>query len=320
MKKLKYLIVLCVTALFIFSQFSFNGKDVELPLPSKLKTEYIVVFVIDGPRYTETFGDTSYTYIPHLGKELKKEGVFFNNFMNNGVTHTTPGHTAMMTGVYQSIKNDGSQLPKNPSFMQYYLKEKSAPKESCWVISSKGKLHVLANTKDKDWKNEYVPSKFCGPDGNDKDYVGDSYTWGKINDIYFKNKPKLCLINLLGVDVNGHQNNWQGYLDALKQCDEYAFEFWRKIQSDSVMKDKTTIFFTNDHGRHLNGHKNGFVEHGDKCMGCRHISLLAIGPDFKKGVEVCNERELIDISKTISYMFQFQMPTCEGKIIEELFR
>lgn len=313
-----------VLSFIILAQFSFqyqfeSNVNASKLVANSLKTEYVVVFVIDGPRYTETFGDSTYQYIPHLGNELKREGVLYTNFMNNGITHTTPGHTAITTGVYQRIKNNGTVLPKNPSFMQYYLKQTGAPQTSCWVISSKGKLHVLGKTKNKKWKNQYLPSRFTGVNGDDKNYAGDPATWKKIMEIYPTYSPKLSLINLLAVDVAGHSNNWEEYKQGLRACDQYVYDFWQMIQKNPLMKNKTSIFITNDHGRHPDGHKDGFVSHGDKCMGCRHISLLAIGPDFKKNTVIKKERELIDISKTISFMMKFEMPSSKGKVMDELF-
>ncbi|MBI3237830.1 MAG: sulfatase, partial [Flavobacteriia bacterium] len=67
------------------------------------------------------------------------------------------------------------------------------------------------------------------------------------------------------------------------------------------------------------GRRTGFVNHGDGCEGCRHISLLAIGPDFKKDVIVSEAGELIDLSKTISQLLGFDMPTTKGRVLSELF-
>ncbi len=79
----------------------------------------VIILVIDGPRYSETGGDFSQQYTPNQ-KELAKKGVIYSNFFNNGVSYTTPGHTAISTGVYQSIANNGSEIPKNPSIFQYF--------------------------------------------------------------------------------------------------------------------------------------------------------------------------------------------------------
>ena len=110
------------------------------------------------------------------------------------------------------------------------------------------------------------------------------------------------------------------YLKSIQKCDDYAFQLWNMIQSNEKMKDKTALIITNDHGRHLDGRKDGYISHGDNCEGCRHISLLAIGPDFKKNVESGNSAEQLDISKTISEILNFQMPTGKGRVLTELFK
>ena len=315
--------ILLSVLLLIFGgiQFAFQNQHAVAPTPIKtdFKAKYHIVLVIDGPRYTETFGDTACTLIPFMGKELVKEGTLFTNFMNNGVTHTTPGHVALTSGVYQSISNSGKHLPKNPSIFQYYLKAKNVDKGDAWIIASKGKLEVLGNTKAKKWWNMYTPMTFCGLNGNGADYVGDGETWKKVKEIFNSNPPHLSLINLLSVDAYGHQGDWENYKKSILQCDAYANELWRMIQSHPEMKNQTALYITNDHGRHLDGHKDGFISHGDKCMGCKHISLLALGPDFKANEIIASPAEMIDIPATISHMMQFEMPTGKGRVLCELF-
>jgi len=146
--------------------FSFKGNSSENWVESKYKTEYVIVLVIDGPRISETFGDSTYQYIPNLARILAPQGVLVKDFKNNGVTHTNPGHVAIATGVYQKIKNNGKELPKKPSMFQYFLKEKKLDSTNAWVIASKGKLSVLGNTKNRQWKNHHLPSQYCGVNGS----------------------------------------------------------------------------------------------------------------------------------------------------------
>ena len=284
----------------------------------KFKTENVIILVIDGPRLTETFADTTRKHIPNLSGVLAPKGVLFPYFRNNGPTYTNAGHTAIATGYYQRIKNNGLELPKRPSVFQYFLKEKGLPATSSWIIASKGKLDILSNTKDKEWKDKFRPSAHCGIDGKGAGYTADKYTWRDAQKLLAEHHPKLTLINLLEVDVKGHQNNWEGYLKGLRNTDQIAKELWDFIQADEIYKNKTTLFITNDHGRHLNGVKNGFVNHGDNCEGCRRIYLVALGPDFKPNTIVRHPYELIDISATIAHMLNFSMPTTEGKVIKEL--
>lgn len=323
----KFLFLLVFTAAYVAatsfrwsSAPTSNDEPVsELKRPP-YKTKHVIVLVIDGPRFTETYGDTACRYIPHLGKELIHEGVLFNNFKNNGTTETNSGHVAMVTGVYDKVSNNGKQIPKNPTMFQYYLKASGVDKTEAWVVTSKGKLEILANCKDKKWWNMYMPSTHNGPNGNSAEYDADAPTFERVKKVITEYTPNLMLINLAATDLRAHEGNWEGYLQALRSCDQYAYDLWQFIQDNKEMKNSTTLFITHDHGRHLDGHKNGFVNHGDGCEGCRKIALLAIGPDFKKDVIITDAGETLDISKTISKLLGFDMPTSKGRVLEELFK
>jgi len=53
----------------------------------------VIVAVVDGARYTETFGATNPSeYIPHMWNDLKPLGTMYENFRNDGKTSTNPGH------------------------------------------------------------------------------------------------------------------------------------------------------------------------------------------------------------------------------------
>ena len=310
-----------VSAVFVLAILSFQTKNYDdVPTDRKYTTENVIIIVIDGPRMSETFGDSTYKYIPNLANVLAPQGVLLKNFRNNGPTYTNAGHTAITTGVYQRINNSGLELPKNPSIFQYFLKEKGLSKESAWIIASKGKLNILANTKNKKWRNQYTPSSFCGVNGSGLGYTADEKNFSDALRILGQYHPKLTLINLLEVDVNGHANLWEGYLKAIQRTDQKALELWNFIENDSIYKGKTTLFITNDHGRHLKGHKDGFVSHGDNCEGCRSIYLIALGPDFKKNSILQNRYEQIDISKTIAEMLHFNEPVSEGQVMKDLFK
>ncbi|NVK63941.1 MAG: alkaline phosphatase family protein [Flavobacteriales bacterium] len=310
-----------LVALLLLSSSIVTTCDTEVKPPKKdFRTKNVIVLVIDGPRFSETFGDSTCQYIPHLAKDLAPQGVLFTNFRNNGKTNTNSGHTAITTGVYQSIRNDGTELPKYPSFFQYYLKEKKIPKEKAWIIASKGKLNILANARKKGWFHSYMPSDYCGPRGNGSEYVADKFTWDVVLEKLKTEQPSMMLINLLEVDTRGHSNDWPNYLGAIERTDKYAYKLWKFIQNSKHYKDNTTLIITNDHGRHLDGHKDGFVSHGDRCEGCRKIYMIGLGPDFKQGEVVTEEYEQIDISATIAHLMNFEMPTSDGRVITPLFK
>jgi hypothetical protein len=251
---------------------------------------------------------------------LKHEGTFYADFRNNGPTFTVPGHTAIVTGTYQRISNAGTALPKAPNIFQYFLKATGKDSSAAYVVASKGKLDVLVNTSHKEWNNQFVASTYCGPNGNGLGYGRDDKTFAKTTELVQSvNPPQLMLINLLAVDVYGHANNWDKYLESITQTDLYAAKLWQMIQANPVLRNQTTLFITNDHGRHLDGVRSGFVNHGCRCEGCRHISLLVLGPDTPKGVVVTEEAEMTDISITIADILHFEMPTSKGEFLRTAF-
>ncbi len=314
----KYFIASTVVLCLIFIGLGFKGKTDKKD--NTYQTKHVIILVLDGPRWSETFGDPTAKLIPNLANVLKPQGVFFNDFANDGPTYTISGHTALTTGVYQRMENTGKEIPKKPSIFQYYLKQYKADKRKAWILTSKGKLNVLGHTKAKNWVRAYYPSVYSGWKGSGEGYPSDVALWPTFKEIILRHRPTITLINLLDIDAWAHQAKWDRYINSIVQNDKLALDLWETIQSDSLLKDKTTLFITNDHGRHLKGVKNGYISHGDNCRGCRHISLIGLGPDFKKGAIVNNHYDLLDINATAAELLHVDVPTSNGEVIWEMFK
>ena len=312
MNKSVHILLLFITLLFTLG----CSKDT---YTTNYKTKNVIVVVVDGARYTETWGESTHQYIPHRYSMLS-EGVLCNNFMNNGVTATVPGHTAICTGFYESINNAGLEYPSSPSIFQYWLKMYPQLTSSAWVISTKDKLEVLSDCKDVKWQGKFRPSKDCGNAGLGSGYRDDSTTFANLQSKLSTNHIRLALVNFKQPDASGHANDSLGYLQGIITTDNYIYQLWQQIQNDPFYKDQTTLIVTNDHGRHTAGHLDGFVSHGDSCYGCRHIELFAIGPDFKKNYVTDWHYEQIDIANTVAELMGFYMPTSKGKVIKNIFK
>ena len=285
------------------------------------KTENVIIIVTDGPRYSETWGNPNYDYIPFQAS-MKSEGVLFTNFYNHGTTTTIPGHTAITTGNYEPINNGGLEAPQYPSIFQYWRKKYAKKQNRTWIIASKDKLDVLSNCASLGWKDKYMPSSNCGVDGMGvgSGYREDSATLVKSIEVLQMHHPNLVLINFRDPDLSAHQGIWGGYLNGIIQTDKLVYEIWQFVQNDPHYKDKTALFITNDHGRHLNDVQDGFISHGDDCSGCRKISLLAIGPDFKKGKVVNAVHSQIDIPVTVGEIMGFSATNAKGEILSGLLK
>ena len=298
---------------------SFSQKS--LKVKTTFKSERVIVLIVDGPRYSETWGDTSHQYIPHMANDMATNGVIATNFNNDGYTYTTSGHAAICTGVRQQLENSkGLDLPKQPSFFQYYLKESVLPPSKAWIITSKDKLFILGNSADPEWIDKYKPATDCGINGQQSGYRDDTVTFNRVMAVLKTQQPNLMLVNFKEPDGAGHANNWPEYLKGIVETDSLVWEVWKFIQSDPYYKDKTTLFVTNDHGRHLDGWKDGFVSHGDDCEGCKHLNFYAYGPDIKSNYVADTYYAQVDLTTTIATLMGFQMPYSQGKFMDKLFK
>lgn len=312
---------LLIKKTFVLSLLAITACSSDKVPVSTYKAKNIVVVIMDGARYSETWGSADHSYIPCMDSAMSKQGVVYTAFENNGFTYTASGHVSITTGYNQQIDNTGNELPGEPSFFQLWLKETMNSPTKAWVIASKDKLEVLANCKWKLWKDQYKPSANCGVNGAGigSGYRDDSLTMISALSILEMHQPRIVLINLREPDYSGHSGNWTAYINGLKKSDQYVYELWKFIQTHPAYKDKTAFFVTNDHGRHLDNVDIGFSAHGDDCEGCRHIFLYAYGPDFKTNTVISSPRSLIDLNATIQELLSLNARSTKGNVMTELF-
>src|SRR3989338_4575067 len=148
------------------------------------KTKNVVVILIDGPRYSETWGASRRENIP-VRNGLLSEGLLVEQFFNNGVTFTNPGHCALCTGVYEPLANDGTELPHFPGMFQAFIR----------------------------YKNSNRPYIDCGVnlDGSGGNR-GDSITLDRVLHIFDTKKPRLVFISFRGPDSYAHAVDSVGYI------------------------------------------------------------------------------------------------------------
>lgn len=312
MKQLR--IILLASAVFAFCAMCKQDPPVQL-----YHTRHVVIIVVDGPRYTETWGSGELQHIPQRSA-MSQYGTVLTDFHNDGYTYTNAGHTAMTTGIHQPINNSGFELPYGASIFQYWRKATGAPAEKAWVIASKDKLSILADCQDSTFAGQFNPSQDCGVEGPFTGYREDSTTFRHTMNIFQQWHPDMVLINFKGPDANGHANNWPGYLNAIEETDDYVGRIWDMLQSDPYYAGSTTLFVTNDHGRHLDNVADGFISHGDGCYGCRHIECLIMGPDTKVNYSTNESYDLCDIPKTISQLMLFPMNTGNGNLMQKILK
>ena len=134
---------------------------------------------------------------------------------------------------------------------------------------------------------------------------------------YLKTRhPKILYIAYGETDEWAHNGKYHSYLDAAHQVDEWLKNLWNFIQTDSLYKNKTTIFITTDHGRG-DKKKEEWKSHNNKISDSHEIWLTVMGPGVKAKGEIKTEIQLYQqqiaqtISKLLGYTFKTNHPVAE---------
>ena len=275
-------------------------------------TERVVLVIIDGLRYSEGLGDMNHTQVPQMAS-LAEQGALVANFQNDGATYTSRAIPAIWCGAWTDINTfsdpdcDGTSnnTTELPTVFEYYRKQLSRPAEDC-VYTLKALCPWKASL-DPDYGTDYWPL-----------YHSVGYTdidvWHETEQVISDLAPHFLLMYLADVDSKGHSGEWGDYLNAISRADSLVGELWNTLQADTSYAGKTTMLITNDHGRH----DYNFQGHGDDCVGCRHIQLLAIGPDIESGLVSDTPRTIPDIAPTIGELLGFTTEDATGTAMLEL--
>ncbi len=276
------------------------------------QTEQVVLVIIDGLRYTEGLGDPSHTYVPQM-YALSQQGVIIEPFLNDGYTYTSRAIPAIWCGAWTEIltfsdpscggqQNNYSELP---TVFEYFRRQLLRPQSDC--------VYVLKNLCS--WKASFDPG--YGPNYWPLYHTvgsSDLDVWHEAEDILTLDQPSFMMLYLADVDHEGHSGNWNNYTHAISVADSIVGMLWNLLQSQANYAGTTSMFVTNDHGRHT----TNFSSHGDGCDGCRTIQLLAIGPDIQQGLVSTTSRTLRDVTPTIGELLGFDAEYATGVEMTEI--
>lgn len=277
--------------------------------------EKTVIVIIDGARYTETLGDPTRTYTPKMW-ELAEEGTMIDKFYNDNYTFTSRAIPALWCGAWTEVRDttfqgNETQYAVLPTIFEYYRKQKNAPAEDCYYVLKEIESLWLPSF-DEDYGPDYWPA-FHSVGESDEDVAEQAIQ------VMENHHPRFLWVYFADVDHAGHSGIWNNYINAIHIADSLVDVLWYAIQSDPFYADKTTMIVTNDHGRHDDQH-GGFQGHGCGCEGCRHIELLAIGPDIKENFVSQQYRYTPDMAVTASYIAGVNPEKATGHVMTEIFK
>ena len=278
-------------------------------------SENMMIVIIDGARYSETFGDPTHQYIPRMAA-LADSGTMIDTFYNDSLTYTSRAIPALWCGTWTEVRDttyagSRTRYAVKPTIFEYYRKQKNMPAEQCFYVL-KFVSSLWLPSFDPNYGPDYWP-KFLSVGNTDEDVATQAL---QVMDTF---QPHFMWVYLADVDHAGHSGDWQSYTLAIQKADSIVGALWQALQSDPFYRNSTTLFVTNDHGRHDDQH-GGFSGHGDDCQGCRHIQFLAIGPEIKKQYVSTHYRRTPDMAVTAAYLLGIQATRASGDIMTEILR
>ena len=297
-------------ALFILLLHVFS-----LNIANAQSTEKIMIIIIDGARYTETLGDLSESYTPQMWN-LARQGTMISQFKNDMHTYTSRAIPALWSGTWTDVhdtiyQGNSTKYALSPSVFEYYRKQKNMPANECFYV-----LRYMENLWLPSFKQDYGPNywpEFHSTGATDRDVANE------VKLVMDTHHPHFIWVYLADVDHAGHSGNWTEYLNTIRIADSIVGNLWDYLQSDPFYKESTTLFITNDHGRHDSQH-GGFQGHGCGCEGCRHIEFIALGPSIKEGFISNQERNIPDMAVTASYLLGVNPEYSTGEVMHEIFK
>ncbi len=308
--------------------------DSDAPEVTVPRVERVVIAVLDGARYAETFGLEPTSASEVAGRDLFGEfaeamlptGTLVTTAVATGYTLTAPGHADIVTGTRNQFG-----LMAAAAGPAYYRPEYPTLFEAVEAARPGTSTHLVANTMHVDALFASVYPGSTAASGatltttNTDTDNSDATVTSAIRAILEAGDTPLIVANLHDIDRSGHSTTNRGaYAHGLEAAAPELAATWSWIQSEaSGLADTTALFVVADHGRHeWDDDDEGswdYSSHGDQCVGCRDIPIFVSGPGIRKGAEIEVIATLDDVGATAAALLGVPLPHATGRVITELF-
>ncbi len=276
--------------------------------------ENVILIIIDGARYSETFGDDSRSLIPRMN-EIATTGAIVDSFYNDGFTYTSRAIPAIWCGAWTEVRDtvyngQSTQYTTLPTVFEYFQKQAN-PNQGQNYYVLKELTSLWLPSFHPDYGPAYWPD-FHSVGATDEDVCTEAL---EVLQYY---RPRFSLIYFADVDHGGHSGNWEEYTTQIREADSLVGVIWDMVQNDPHYAGNSTLLVTNDHGRHDDEH-GGFTGHGCGCEGCRRIMLLTAGASVRSGYVSPENRTLRDVAVTACARLGVDAELATGTYMDDLF-
>jgi hypothetical protein len=299
---MKHLTLAALAFLLINGNYAFG----------EFKAKNVVVVIGDQFRHDETFGDRTHKYIPHIWNDLVPNGSMCVTFYGNP-SYLVLVHLATLTGSWKDVRRlKPMDYPDQPTMFEYYRKGLGKDKNSCYFITSKHEFNYMNYSNNEEYGEDYAATaEFTKEKNNDEEL------YQKLVANMKKNRPSL-VVAILGSVKSYNKKKRPDEVERLRKgiagMDNIVYKIWGAIQEDANYKDKTDLFFLNDHG--------DLIDHEDCDDECkRYWICMALGPDIKKKYATENKWRQVNVCPTVGKILNFPTPNADkdAKVMDDFF-
>ena len=124
-------------------------------------------------------------------------------------------------------------------------------------------------------------------------------------------RPKLLAVTLRNADIA--HGSFNDYVQVIRRNDEELGRLLDAIRGDAGLRDSTAVFVLPEFGRDRDLNLRRGLDHGDDSKELHEVSLVAWGPDFKRGREVTQAVRSVDVAPaSIDRTTSALPPPCEA--------
>ncbi len=130
-------------------------------------------------------------------------------------------------------------------------------------------------------------------------------------------RPRVLAVVLQDADVA--HGSFNGYVDVIRRNDAAVGELLRVVRADPQLAESTAIVVVPEFGRDRDLNSRRGLDHGDGSGDLSHVSCVAWGPDFRRGVVVQEEVRVADVAPTVCELLGAKARLSQGKRLPGLF-
>ncbi len=158
-------------------------------------------------------------------------------------------------------------------------------------------------------RKSYVPPSTRAPVIPREAPLGDAQVLTLVPHILKEFKPKCITAQILALDDAhadfgfwDYNTDFREYLRHIRTTDELIGNIWNEIRSDPYLRDTTALVIRPECGRDDEVDSQGRLGHSPGNHSAHHVWMMALGPDFRKGLRVAERVQRRDVAPTLVYL------------------